>query len=96
MATSQCHYCGSPPSNGQAIERKGFEGEKHYYQGIDRIENSLGYTKENCIPCCIKCNKIKSDILSYEEMIAVADALALLDANECPGEMLIPRKVQRR
>jgi hypothetical protein len=27
--------------------------------GIDRVDNSKGYTKENCVSCCEVCNRIK-------------------------------------
>ena len=28
--------------------------------GIDRVDNSKGYTKENTVPCCEMCNRMKS------------------------------------
>lgn len=28
--------------------------------GIDRVDNSKGYTKENTVPCCEKCNNMKN------------------------------------
>lgn len=40
---------------------------------VDRIIPSLGYTKGNIVLACIKCNLIKSDILSYEEMKEIAE-----------------------
>lgn len=27
--------------------------------GIDRLDNTVGYTVENCVPCCETCNKMK-------------------------------------
>lgn len=27
--------------------------------GIDRYKNNIGYTKTNCVPCCIGCNRSK-------------------------------------
>lgn len=30
--------------------------------GIDRIDNSVGYTFENCVPCCKHCNYVKGDL----------------------------------
>ena len=35
---------------------------------IDRIDNSIGYIKSNCVPACLACNKIRSDIFTPEEM----------------------------
>ena len=30
-------------------------------RGVDRINNELGYFKENCVSCCSMCNHMKSD-----------------------------------
>jgi hypothetical protein len=30
--------------------------------GIDRLDNSKGYTLDNCVPCCEVCNKIKGSV----------------------------------
>lgn len=30
--------------------------------GIDRIDNSKGYTIDNCVPCCGCCNRMKMDL----------------------------------
>lgn len=30
-----------------------------YYNGIDRVDNLKGYTRNNCIPCCSICNQSK-------------------------------------
>ena len=32
--------------------------------GLDRVDNSLGYTKENIISCCIICNNMKKNLPS--------------------------------
>lgn len=36
---------------------------KHYIEtevnGIDRVDNSLSYTEDNCVPCCELCNRMK-------------------------------------
>lgn len=36
--------------------------------GLDRRDNSLGYTVENCLPCCYKHNLVKGKWFSYEDM----------------------------
>lgn len=33
---------------------------------VDRIDNSLGYTVANSVPCCGKCNKAKSNLSEWE------------------------------
>ena len=30
--------------------------------GIDRIDSSKGYSVDNCVPCCAKCNYAKHDL----------------------------------
>lgn len=35
--------------------------------GVDRIDSSIGYTIENCQPCCAKHNRLKSDILTHAQ-----------------------------
>lgn len=84
-----CHYCGRRPSN----RRKG-RGTKANtsmrYQGVDRKNNLLGYFPENLVPCCQECNQIKSDILSYEEMLEVARLLKAIRA----GDLTLPTRYQ--
>lgn len=29
--------------------------------GIDRVDNSIGYTPDNCVPCCWWCNSVKRE-----------------------------------
>lgn len=57
-----CFYCGSKP-----IERVFMSKPRKYIDktfkavlnGIDRINSEIGYTKENCVPCCGTCNMMK-------------------------------------
>lgn len=41
--------------------------DKCYYcgdapaKGVDRFDNTVGYTPENCVPCCYWCNRAKMD-----------------------------------
>jgi hypothetical protein len=48
-----CSYCGKEPS--QVLSS--FPNFK--YNGIDRVDNSLGYVEGNCVPCCKLCNRMK-------------------------------------
>jgi hypothetical protein len=41
--------------------------------GADRVDNTLGYTLSNCVPCCAKHNDIKGRWLTFREMLFVVD-----------------------
>lgn len=62
LTKGNCHYCNVEPSN--KIQSNNRE---YIYNGIDRKNNDLGYTIDNCVPCCTQCNKAKRN-LSYEEL----------------------------
>lgn len=49
-----CFYCGAPPSNTISQYPKEF-----LFSGIDRFDNEVGYTEQNCVPCCSVCNYSK-------------------------------------
>lgn len=62
LVTSPCAYCGTEP---EAV-KYGSQGAKREYgkfkhNGVDRVDSRLGYTKENCVPCCTQCNRAKLD-----------------------------------
>ena len=66
-----CFYCGSKPnaytySNSQRTA-EGLENSKFGpHHGINRIDNSVGYTKSNCVTCCTNCNWAKSRLTTEE------------------------------
>lgn len=64
LTSSDCIYCGSPPNQiyETNIEKKGINRGIYKYNGIDRVNNKIGYTEENCVPCCKFCNSAKHDI----------------------------------
>lgn len=57
LVSLNCHYCNKPPSNAMPTWK---DEEKFIYNGIDRIDNSIGYVLENCVSCCDRCNTAKS------------------------------------
>ena len=65
LAKQNCYYCGIEPE--QVFKRAGLIG-KYIYNGVDRKNNKLGYTKDNSVSCCGKCNRMKM-ILSDKEFI---------------------------
>lgn len=62
LHSSVCVYCGSPPSN---YKHKEYNGG-YRYNGIDRVDNSIGYVKNNVVPCCKHCNIAKGTCSTRE------------------------------
>lgn len=65
-----CFYCGTGPSNKMKYRYR--DGIVLRYSGLDRKDNDKGYTPSNVVPCCKRCNQIKSNLFSFEEMVALA------------------------
>ena len=59
MILQPCHYCGATGSMSWSLNRKQGGQDRISYNGIDRVDNSLGYSISNCVPCCKMCNNIK-------------------------------------
>lgn len=53
LTSQPCFYCGRYSKSTRYI------GD---YCGIDRLNSDLGYTKDNCVPCCHECNVMKMDL----------------------------------
>jgi len=75
ITKQNCYYCGIEPRQygyRKKHENGGFGGNGSYiYNGIDRIDSSKGYTLDNVLPCCGKCNMAKSvmDINEFKKWI---------------------------
>lgn len=54
-----CHYCGHEG-------KKSTTGSLITYNGLDRVDNNLGYIVGNVAPCCMTCNSAKG-ALTLEE-----------------------------
>jgi hypothetical protein len=59
-----CHYCG-----GMLLDETGC--------GLDRRNNSIGYTIENVLPCCGVCNQIRNVHLTVKEMEVAMGAVLM-------------------
>jgi hypothetical protein len=78
LAQQDCYYCGDIPRSfnvyGNAFGMKRIKGNTENMvarswiltNGIDRINNLLGYNVSNCVPCCTTCNSFKSDYTQEE------------------------------
>ena len=53
ITSRACHYCGIEPK--QVWSRESCNGV-YVYNGIDRVDNALGYVGGNVVACCQECN----------------------------------------
>lgn len=69
IVRSPCHYCGIV--RGNSTRKRNYT---HTYNGPDRVDNSLGYTIDNVVPCCGICNRAKQ-AMSYDDFVRWLDQL---------------------
>jgi ribosomal protein S27E len=63
IINKDCYYCGKIPNQ---VSKNRFGHGDYIYNGIDRIDSSIGYTVENCVPCCGTCNVAKMAMSQQE------------------------------
>jgi len=63
LTTKACFYCGKPPQN--KSETRDTHGA-FMYSGIDRVDNTQGYSSNNTVPCCKLCNWMKKHLTKDE------------------------------
>jgi hypothetical protein len=51
-----CFYCGVQP---RETKTKNL-ADTYSWNGIDRVDNNIGYIIDNCVPCCFTCNMAKT------------------------------------
>ena len=49
--------------------------------GLDRIENTLGHMRSNCVPCCRECNVARMDNFTHQEMFIIGLAIKQIKDN---------------
>lgn len=58
-----CYYCNQKPQT----KYKAHNANGYYiYNGLDRLNNKLGYTRKNSVPCCKNCNYAKKSMTIEE------------------------------
>lgn len=72
ITSSDCFYCSSKPS--RPFKRpysntSTKDCDVYMCNGVDRVDSSIGYLFENCVPCCTTCNYMKLD-LKQEDFIS--------------------------
>lgn len=60
ITKQNCFYCQRPPE--RQFKIKDLNTQPYIYNGIDRVDNSIGYIFENCVPCCWDCNNMKGSM----------------------------------
>ncbi len=46
------------------------------YIGCDRIDNNKGHIKTNVVPCCVKCNTVRGNNFTFDEMKILGKTIA--------------------
>jgi hypothetical protein len=54
LISQLCQYCGGPLPD--------------YGIGLDRLDNTHGYERNNVIPCCKFCNTARNELFTVDEM----------------------------
>jgi len=76
VSSGDCVYCGgearevnyfkNAPSLQEESPNRDWSLYTIRFNGIDRVNSSMGYSAGNCVSCCIKCNRAKND-MSFED-----------------------------
>ena len=68
LIKQNCFYCGTKPHNVKnGIRSNG----KLIYNGIDRVDNTIGYIIDNCVTCCGDCNWMKKTYTQQEFILRI-------------------------
>lgn len=77
---SDCYYCGDKPQQVYVQNKKYHPDVVH--NGVDRINNNVGYIKNNIVPCCSQCNTMKMDY----SMLEFIDKVKKIHQRFCNGD----------
>lgn len=77
LVSKNCYYCNAEPANIAKSKNAVFT-----YNGIDRVDNSVGYIKENCVTCCNVCNRMKNNLTQEEFYTLVTNIILKGDSKE--------------
>jgi hypothetical protein len=70
-----CHYCYSQIP--WQTNRSYTKPQQAYF--LDRKDNNGPYSKDNCVVCCTRCNRMRSNKFSYEEFLLFRPALITIE-----------------
>lgn len=94
LTQAPCVYCGGLPSNYAKPSREvnaSFPDQRSAftYNGVDRADNTQGYTVENSVSCCWLCNRMKREmtVLDFAAHVKkIAQHLKEQEHGNCPFE----------
>jgi len=74
ITQKNCHYCNIEPHrfyrNNGGRSKEAREYSSYRYNGIDRKDNLKGYSEDNVVSCCMRCNYMKKD-MPYEIFLEI-------------------------
>ena len=73
LTQQDCFYCGAKPR--LKVVKSGVFTSEYLYNGVDRVDNSIGYVMTNVVPCCFDCNHAKA-MLSQSQFLALVQKIA--------------------
>jgi hypothetical protein len=79
LIQTNCHYCGIEPQQ-RGLKRE-IRGRDFAYNGIDRVDNNIGYIEGNCVACCEQCNNSKKN-LTLEQWLEWIKRITSFQANK--------------
>ena len=61
LTKCNCYYCNSYSDSNTSNKIK-YGNHLYSYNGLDRVNNLIGYITQNVVPCCSICNTMKLDL----------------------------------
>lgn len=77
-----CYYCGSSPS--RVCENFLKNCKTVVVTGVDRKDSNLGYSINNCVPCCKTCNFAKGDLTEQKFQEWINQLVKFKNENNSP------------
>lgn len=75
LTKGNCHYCDLAPTQKVWMKNPALT---YTYNGVDRTDNSKGYSSGNCVSCCGACNSLKGAKITYTQMVLIGKVLKFL------------------
>lgn len=82
LIKGSCYYCGIV--GGRVMKTGRLKNHEWRVNGIDRLDNGVGYTEKNCVSCCSLCNRMKHAFdknVFMAQIFKIAEYQRSVDAN---------------